>query len=236
MGIFIILKFLMTNDQIIEEALTFDDVLLVPAYSEILPRDVSLKTQLTKEITLEAPIISAAMDTVTEWKLAIAIAHQGGLGVIHKNMPIEDQAEQVARVKRYENGTVMHPTTIQDDATISDMRYIMDMYNISGIPVVNSQNKLTGIVTKRDLRFETDDSKPIAKIMTTKVITAPQGTELEEAKNILQEHRIEKLPIVNQANEVIGLITYRDIMQTINYPYACKDDHGCLRVGAAVGV
>ncbi len=222
--------------RILEEALTFDDVLLVPAYSEILPRDVSLTTQFTRDLQIHAPLISAAMDTVTERKLAIAIAHQWGIGAIHKNMSIEDQAEHVRRVKRYENGTIMHPTTIHEDATLWDFRKIMFTHNISGIPVINNNNKLVGIVTKRDIRFETDDSKPLKKIMTTKVVTAPTWISINEAKIILQKHRIEKLPIINKNNEITGLITYKDIMQTANYPQASKDTQGRLLVGAAVGV
>jgi len=224
------------TERCISESLTFDDVLLVPAFSEVLPRDVLLTTQLTKKIQLHAPIISAAMDTVTEWNLAVAIAHEWWLWVIHKNMTIKQQAEHVARVKRFENGTVLHPTTIDHKATIADLHIVMQEYNISGIPVINENKKLVGIVTKRDLRFETNTNKPIADIMTKQVITAPHGTSIDTAKDILQEHRIEKLPIVDDKDHVIGLITFRDIMQTANYPHACKDSNGCLRVWAAVGV
>lgn len=223
-------------NKIVKEALTFDDVLLVPAYSEVLPREVSLTTQFTRDLQIHAPIISAAMDTVTERKLAVAIAHQWWIGAIHKNMSIEEQAEQVRRVKRYENGTIISPTTIYENATLGDFRQIMFTHNISGIPVINTKNKLVGIVTKRDIRFETDDTKPLTKIMTTKLITAPTGTSIDQAKQILQKHRIEKLPIVNKNNEITGLITYRDIMQTMNYPLASKDTQWSLLAGAAVGI
>ena len=225
------------HDKILEEALTFDDVLLVPAYSEVLPRDVSLQTQLTQKISLQAPIISAAMDTVTEYKLAIAIAQQGGMGVMHKNMPIQTQAEHIRRVKRSENGIILDPITIHQDATLQDVYNLTQEHSISGVPVIDDTNKLIGIITKRDLRFEDDMTKPVHQVMThEQLITAPQWTSLEEAKNILREHKIEKLPLIDPAGKVTGLVTYKDLTNTKDHPFACKDNSGNLRVGAAVGV
>ena len=225
------------NDKIIEEALTFDDVLLVPAYSQVLPHEVALGTQLTKEISLNAPIISAAMDTVTEYKLAIAIAQQGGMGVIHKNMPITAQAEHIRRVKRSENGIISDPITISGEATLQELHDIMLEHRISGIPVIDDAGILIGIITKRDLRFEDDMTKLVKDVMTAdKLITAPQWTSLEEAKGLLREYKIEKLPLINKKGKVTGLVTYKDLTNTKDHPYACKDSSGNLRVGAAVGV
>ena len=225
------------DPKIIEEALTFDDVLLVPAYSEVLPHEVALQTHLTKSIQLNAPIISAAMDTVTEWKLAIAIAQQWGLGVIHKNMSISAQAEQVRKVKRSENGIISDPITISAEATLQELYDIMQEHSISGIPVTSSTNILIGIVTKRDLRFEDDMTKLVKQVMTTdQLITAPKGTTLEAAKKILREHKIEKLPLIDSERKLVGLVTYKDLTNTKDHPYACKDSSGNLRVGAAVGV
>lgn len=221
----------------IEQALTFDDVLLVPAYSEVLPRDVLLKTRLTNEIELHAPIISAAMDTVTERRLAIAIAHQWGLWIIHKNMTIAQQAEQVKKVKKSENGIILDPVTIQQDASLQELADLMAEYQISGIPVVNADNILLGIITKRDLRFEDDMTKKVQDVMTkNNLVTAPKWTSLEEAKAILRKNKIEKLPLIDEQGQVVGLVTYKDLTNTKHHPYACKDQNGNLRVGAAVWV
>ena len=219
------------------EALTFDDVLLVPAYSEVLPHEVSLQTRITKDLKINLPIVSAAMDTVTEYRLAIAMAQAGGLGMIHKNMTIQAQAEQVRKVKRSESGMIIDPVTLEETAQVADALALMKTHKIGGIPIVDSQKKLTGILTNRDLRFETDTSQAVIKLMTkTNLITAPQGTTLDEAKSILQKHKIEKLPVVDDNNILVGLITYKDIMKVQNYPNAAKDTHGRLMVGAAVGV
>jgi len=220
-----------------EEAFTFDDVLLLPAFSEVLPREVDTSTQLTRDIRINVPIISAAMDTVTEYKLAIAIARQGGLGVIHKNMSIEKQAEQVRSVKRSESGMIIDPVTLGADATVGDARNLMEQFRIGGIPIIDKGHKLIGILTNRDLRFETEMSRSVKEVMTQKnLITAPIGTNLQQAKDILQYHKIEKLPVVDKDNRLEGLITYKDIMKVQNYPISCKDAYGRLRVGAAVGV
>ena len=219
------------------EALTFDDVLLVPAYSEVLPRDVEIKSKITREITLNAPIVSAAMDTVTENKLAIAIARQGGIGIIHKNMTIEEQSEQVRSVKRSESGMIIDPVTLEKDASIRDALGLMKRFKIGGIPIVDSANKLIGILTNRDLRFETRHDRPVLELMTTEnLVTAPVGTTLEQAKEILQQNKIEKLPVVDESNTLVGLITFKDIMKVEDYPNSCKDSLGRLVVGAAVGV
>ncbi len=224
------------KDKILGEALTFDDVLLVPARSNVLPRDVSVSTKLTRNITLNIPIISAAMDTVTEYELAIALAREGGIGIIHKNMTIEQQAQQVDRVKRSESGMISHPVTLGPHRRLSEALEMMRKYHISGIPIVENQ-KLVGILTNRDLRFETDLDRTIEKIMTKdNLITAPIGTSLEEAEIILQKHRIEKLLIVDDKNELKGLITVKDIQKKKMFPDACKDEEGRLRVGAAIGV
>lgn len=225
------------NSNHIEEALTFDDVLLIPAYSEVLPREVDVSTLFTTDLRINAPIVSAAMDTVTEYKLAIAMAREGGLGIIHKNMSIEDQANHVRSVKRSESGMILDPVTLTQDAKVKDAHYLMKVNKIGGIPVVNHDRKLIGILTNRDLRFETEAERNVTEIMTKdRLITAPQGTTLTQAKEILQKYKIEKLPVVDNQNILIGLITYKDIMKLENYPNSAKDGHGRLYVGAAVGV
>lgn len=219
------------------EGLTFDDVLLVPAYSEILPRDVEIKTRLTKDITLNIPMLSAAMDTVTEASLAIALAREGGIGILHKNMTIERQAEQVRKVKRSESAMIIDPITLLHDATIGDAKRLMRENRIGGIPVVDGNGKLTGILTSRDLRFEDNMQRPVSEVMTTEnLITAPEGTDLKKAESIFRNNRIEKLPVVDGTGKLIGLITYRDIQQVTSFPNANKDSKGRLLVGAAVGV
>lgn len=225
------------NNRFNSEALTYDDVLLVPAYSEILPRDTQTKTVLTKNITLNIPLVSAAMDTVTEADLAIAMALEGGLGFIHKNMSIERQAIQVRKVKRSQNGLILDPVTLNIDSTAGDAIKIMREYKIGGIPVVDEEAKLLGIITNRDLRFQKEMSVPVQKIMTQEnLITAIDEVSLDEAEEILKIHKIEKLPIVNDEGKLTGLITYKDILKNIDRPNACKDAYGRLRVGAAVGV
>jgi IMP dehydrogenase len=224
------------NDKIIGEGLTFDDVFLVPAYSEVLPREVDISSQFSRNIRLNTPIVSAAMDTVTESTMAIAIAREGGIGVIHKNMPIEAQAQKVRMVKRAENGMIIDPVTITKDKTVADALTLMKDYKIGGIPVVDAQHKLIGIVTNRDLRFESI-SKSIEKIMTcNNLVTTKQTIGLEKAAEILMEHKIEKLPVVDDDFKLIGLITYKDITKAQDRPNACKDNMGRLRVAAGVGV
>lgn len=219
------------------EGLTFDDVLLMPAYSDILPRDVNISTHLTKDIIINVPILSAAMDTVTEANLAIALAREGGLGILHKNMSIERQAEQVRKVKRSESGMIIDPITLLIDATIGDALKLMKDNKIGGIPVVDNGGKLVGILTNRDLRFETDYKKKVKEVMTKEnLVTAPEGTDMKKAENILRRYKIEKLPVVNKQGKLIGLITYRDILQIRNFPNAVKDSIGRLRVGAALGI
>ncbi|MFY8025531.1 MAG: IMP dehydrogenase [Sediminibacterium sp.] len=219
------------------EGLTFDDVLLMPAYSDILPRDVNISTHLTKDIIINVPILSAAMDTVTEANLAIALAREGGLGILHKNMSIERQAEQVRKVKRSESGMIIDPITLLIDATIGDALKLMRENKIGGIPVVDNGGKLVGILTNRDLRFETDYKKKVKEVMTKEnLVTAPEGTDMKKAENILRRYKIEKLPVVNKQGKLIGLITYRDILQIRNFPHAVKDSIGRLRVGAALGI
>ncbi len=221
----------------VKEALTFDDVLLVPNYSEVLPTQVDVKTKLTKKITLNIPIMSAAMDTVTEAELAIAIAREGGIGVIHKNMSIEEQAEEVDRVKRSESGMIVKPVVVKPEQTIREAEELMKKYKISGLPVVNDEGKLVGIITNRDIRFVKDFSKKIKEVMTKENLrTVPVGTTLEEAKEILQRYKIEKLPVVDDKGYLKGLITIKDIEKKEKYPNACKDELGRLMVGAAVGV
>ncbi len=225
------------SDKIIGEGLTFDDVLLVPQYSDILPREVKLETKFSKNITLNIPIVSAAMDTVTEATLAIAIAREGGIGVIHKNMTIEEQAIQVKRVKRAENGMIYEPITIRKDESVSDALHLMTANKIGGIPVVDRDKRLIGIVTNRDLRFEANLSKKISEVMTYKnLVTTPQYTDLNQAAEILQQHKIEKLPVVDENNTLLGLITYKDITKAKDRPHSCKDQQGRLRVAAAVGI
>ena len=222
--------------KIIEEALTFDDVLLVPAHSKILPNKANVQTKLSRQIDLNIPIISAAMDTVTESELAIAIAREGGIGIIHKNMTASEQAAEVDRVKRSESGMIMDPITLTPDQPIGEALRVMEYYKISGIPLVKGK-QLIGIITNRDLRFEDNLKRPISDLMTHKnLITAPEGTTLDQAKQILQKHRIEKLLIVDKKNNLKGLITVKDIQKKAKYPNACKDSHGRLRVGAAIGV
>ncbi len=218
------------------EALTFDDVLLVPAESAVLPRDVDVRTPLTRDIVLNIPILSAAMDTVTEARLAIALARQGGIGILHRNMPIERQAEMVRMVKRSESGMIVDPITLPPDRPIRDALEIMARYHISGVPITEPNGRLVGILTNRDLRFEENLDIPISERMTREnLITVPVGTTLEEAKEILRRHRIEKLLVVDENYILRGLITVKDIMKRIQYPNACKDELGRLRVGAAVG-
>lgn len=225
------------SERIISDAYTFDDVLIVPAYSEVLPKDVDISSKFTRNIKLNAPIVSAAMDTVTEATLAIAIAREGGIGVIHKNMTKEEQAKQVKIVKRAENGMIYDPITIHKDATVGDALNYMKEFKIGGIPVVDEEHHLIGIVTNRDLRFETRMDRPISEVMTSEnIITTNQEINLEEAANILQKYKIEKLPVVDENNKLIGLITYKDITKAKDRPYACKDSMGRLRVAAAVGV
>jgi IMP dehydrogenase len=219
------------------EGLTFDDVLLMPAFSQVLPRDVSIRTNLTKSITLNIPMLSAAMDTVTEANLAIALAREGGLGILHKNMSIEKQAEHVRKVKRSESGLILDPVTLNEDATIGDAMRLMRENRIGGIPIIDKSLKLVGILTNRDLRFEDDVKKKVSQVMTKdKLITAPQGTDMKKAEKILQQFKIEKLPVINKQGKLIGLITYRDILQLRNYPNAVKDEFGRLLVGAALGI
>lgn len=226
-----------THDKLAGEALTFDDVLLMPAYSEVLPREVDTSSQLTRELRLNVPIVSAAMDTVTEHRLAIAIARQGGIGIIHKNMPIEAQAEQVRLVKRSESGMIVDPVTLTADSSVADALDLMRQFKIGGIPIVDGNNKLIGILTNRDLRFEAYHRRPVLELMTREnLITAPIGTTLDQARDILQRHKIEKLPVVDAERHLVGLITYKDIMKVQDYPHSCKDSLGRLVVGAAVGV
>ena len=224
------------TDKIISEGLTFDDVLLVPAYSEVIPNEVKLNTYFSRNIMLNTPIVSAAMDTVTEAPMAIAMAREGGIGVIHKNMTIEEQVRQVKTVKRAENGMIFDPITILKEKTVGDALQLMKEYKIGGIPVVDESHKLIGIVTNRDLRFVLDMNKLIKDVMTSNgIITTSQETDLEKAAAILQKHKIEKLPVVDQHNKLIGLITYKDITKAKDRPYACKDPKGRLRVAAAIG-
>ena len=223
-------------DKDIRTALTFDDVLLVPAYSEVLPRDVDVSTKLTEQIELNIPLVSAAMDSVTEARMAIAIAQEGGIGIIHKNLTVEEQAQQVDRVKKYESVVILKPKTLEPEQRVADALKIMREEQISGFPVVNGDGVLVGIVTNRDLRFEEDPEKKIAHIMTKDVVTAPKDISIEEAKRILHRHRIEKLPLVDEAGRLKGLITMTDIEKRERFPNSCKDELGRLRVGAAVGV
>ena len=219
------------------EGFTYDDVLLVPNYSKVLPRDVSIKTRLSKNITLNVPIVSAAMDTVTESRMAIAIAREGGIGVLHKNMSIKAQAIKVRKVKRAESGMIIDPVTLHADAKVRDAKLSMKEHSIGGIPVIDDNNKLVGIVTNRDLRFETENEKDIADVMTKEnLVTTKEGTSLKEAEVILQKYKIEKLPVVKGDNELVGLITFRDITKLTQKPFANKDEYGRLRVAAAIGV
>ena len=224
-------------DRVVMDGLTFDDVLLIPAYSEVLPRNVDLTTKFSRNITLNIPMVSAAMDTVTEAKLAIAIAREGGIGVIHKNMTIAEQAKQVQTVKRAENGMIYDPVTITKGKRVADALAMMAEYKIGGIPVVDEGGYLVGIVTNRDLRFEKDMNRSIDEVMTKEnLVVTGQSTDMEAAAQILQEHKIEKLPVVDSHNKLIGLITYKDITKAKDKPKACKDSKGRLRVAAGVGV
>ncbi|QEC66927.1 IMP dehydrogenase [Panacibacter ginsenosidivorans] len=219
------------------EGLTFDDVLLMPAYSQVLPREVNIQSRLTKALTLNVPMLSAAMDTVTEANLAIGLAREGGIGMLHKNMSIERQAEQVRKVKRSESGLIVDPVTLHDDATIGDALRLMKENKIGGIPIIDNNRILVGILTNRDLRFETNKAIKVKEVMTTQnLITAPQGTDMKKAEKILRQYKIEKLPVVNKQGKLIGLITYRDILQIRNFPYAVKDGMGRLLAGAALGI
>lgn len=225
------------KSKILDTSITFDDVLLVPAKSEVLPRDVKLQTKLTKKITLNIPLLSAAMDTVTESELAVAIAREGGIGIIHKNMSFARQAEEVDKVKRSESGMIREPVTLTANATIGDALSVMEKFSISGIPIIDKAGKLIGILTNRDLRFHLDRGMLIKEVMTKdNLITAPMGTDLTKAELILQNHRIEKLPVVDKNGILKGLITFKDIQKRKSFPNACKDEFGRLRVGAAVGI
>ncbi|MFH1943755.1 MAG: IMP dehydrogenase [bacterium] len=224
------------KDKIVMEGLTFDDILLIPAESDVLPKDVDVRTQLTRNISINIPIVSAAMDTVTDSKLAMAIAREGGLGIIHKNLSPERQAAEVDKVKRSESGMISNPISLPPDRKLREVLQLMDQYHISGIPIVEGE-RLVGILTNRDLRFETNLDQPIRRVMTKEnLITAPEGTKLEEAEKILQKHRIEKLPIVDRQGRLKGLITVKDIQKRKAFPNAAKDENGRLLVGAAVGV
>ncbi|MEP1150159.1 MAG: IMP dehydrogenase [Balneola sp.] len=224
-------------ERITRQGLTYDDVLLVPNYSKVLPRDVDLSVQLTPTLKVNVPIVSAAMDTVSEYRLAIALAREGGIAMLHKNMSIEDQAEQVRLVKRSESGMIVDPVTLDKKSTVKDARSLMRTHKIGGIPIVDDAGILIGIVTNRDLRFESDMSKKLGDIMTKENLhTAKEGTTLAQAEEILQNFKVEKLPIVDSNNKLVGLITFKDIEKKMNFPNACKDNLGRLRVGAAVGV
>jgi IMP dehydrogenase len=228
---------MLDSSKLLFEALTYDDVLLVPAYSEVLPKDTSTKTKITKKLEINIPLISAAMDTVTEHDMAIAIAQEGGLGIIHKNMSIERQADEVRKVKRSESGMIIDPITLNINAKVGDALRIMKEHNVGGIPVIDDAGMLKGIVTNRDTRFQTNMKQPITEIMTMQnVITAEPGIKLEDAENVLMERKIEKLPIVDKAGKLVGLITYKDILKKKNKPNAAKDSMGRLLVGAALGV
>ncbi len=226
-----------SSDKFVGEGLTYDDVLLVPAYSQILPREVNTSSRFSRNIKMNIPIVSAAMDTVTDSVMAIAMAQEGGIGVLHKNMSIEDQALEVRKVKRAENGMILEPITLPESATVADAHKIMAEYKIGGIPVVDITNKLVGIITNRDLRFERDPRRPVYEIMTKdNLITTTEFTDFEKAADILQEYKIEKLPVVDRDFKLVGLITYKDIIKIKARPNACKDERGRLRVAAAVGV
>lgn len=219
------------------QGLTFDDVLVLPSYSEVLPRDTSTKTRLTKKLSINIPIISAAMDTVTEAELAIAIAREGGIGIVHKNMSIAEQAAEIKKVKRSESGMIKDPITLSKENTLADALQVMKENKIGGIPITNSSNVLVGIITNRDLRFQRDLQTAIGDVMTKEnLVTAAKGTDLKEAEKILQEYKIEKLPVVDNENKLLGLITFKDIQKVKNHPQACKDQFGRLMVGGAVGV
>ncbi|QEH43710.1 IMP dehydrogenase [Chitinophaga sp. XS-30] len=225
------------KQKFVADGLTFDDVLLVPAYSDVLPREVNISSQLTKNIRINIPMVSAAMDTVTEARLAIALAREGGIGILHKNMSIDKQAELVRKVKRSESGMILDPLTLSADSTIGQALKMMRDNGIGGIPIVDGDKKLIGILTNRDLRFEKSNKRLISEVMTKdNLVTAPEGTDLKKAEKILQQHRIEKLPVVNKQGKLVGLITYRDILQLQSFPNSAKDSYGRLLVGAALGI
>ncbi len=225
------------ENKILGEGLTYDDVLLVPAFSEVLPREVNIQTKFTRNITINIPVVSAAMDTVTESKMAIAMAQEGGIGVLHKNMSIEEQARKVRKVKRAESGMILDPVTLPMDAVVADAKNAMREYSIGGIPIVDEDGKLKGIVTNRDLRFEHQNDRAIVEVMTSEnLVTAAVGTSLKDAEKILQENKIEKLLIVDDNYKLAGLITFRDITKVTQKPNANKDTYGRLRVAAAIGV
>ncbi|MCF6169063.1 IMP dehydrogenase [Lutibacter sp.] len=225
------------TSKFVGEGLTYDDVLLIPAFSEVLPREVNIQAKFTKNITLNVPIVSAAMDTVTESEMAIAMARVGGIGVLHKNMSIAKQAEEVKKVKRSESGMILEPVTVTKDETVLTAKNLMREYSIGGIPVIDNKGTLIGIITNRDLRFESDNTRKISEVMTSKnLVTVPEGTSLKQAELVLQENKIEKLPVVNANYKLVGLITYRDIIKVIENPDANKDQYGRLRVAAAIGV
>ena len=227
----------MKTNLTIREGLTFDDVLLEPGKSHVLPRDVDISTYLTPEIKLNVPIVSAAMDTVTESALAVAIAREGGIGILHKNMTIEEQCIEIDKVKRSESGMIRNPVTLTSEKTIGHALELMKKYSISGIPVIDNNGKLVGIITNRDLRFAPNPRSKVQDLMTIEnLITAPMGTNLEKAEKMLQKYKIEKLPVVDKNGILKGLITFKDIQKKKKHPFACKDEHGRLRVGAAVGV
>src|SRR5438552_14883750 len=220
-----------------QEGLTFDDVLLVPAASHVLPNDVSTRTQLTRGIALSIPVVSAAMDTVTEARLAIALAREGGIGIVHRNLSIEEQVAEVDKVKRSESGMIVEPVTLPPSALVREALELMAHYKVSGVPITDEDNVLVGILTNRDLRFEDDVEQPVSALMTARdLVTAPAGTTLAEAEEILHRHKVEKLPVVDADGRIRGLITVKDISKRIEFPHATKDDQGRLRVGAAVGV
>jgi IMP dehydrogenase len=219
----------------IREGLSFDDVLLIPAHSEVLPRDVDVRTMLTPNISLNIPIVSSAMDTVTEARMAIALAQEGGIGIVHRNMSVEEQVDEVSKVKRFESGVIADPITLKPDDRVSVANDLMERLNISGFPITDDEGKLVGILTNRDLRFYGDHDRPISEVMTKNLVTAPVGTTLDQAKSILHENRIEKLLVIDKDGHLRGLITIKDIQKAIEHPHACKDSYGRLRVGAAVG-
>src|SRR3954466_10731409 len=225
------------GDKFVKEGLTFDDVLLVPAESGVLPDEVATATRLTRQIALEIPLVSAAMDTVTEARLAIALAREGGIGIVHRNLSIEDQVTEVDKVKRSESGMIVEPVTLPPEAPVREALAVMERYHISGVPITEECGKLVGILTNRDLRFVDDVEQPVSRVMTSSnLITAPSGTTLEEAQSILHRHRVEKLPVVDERGYLTGLITVKDIQKKIQFPNATKDEKGRLRVAAAVGV
>jgi IMP dehydrogenase len=230
-------RLLALEEKFAREGLTFDDVLLVPAESHVLPNDVSTRTRLTREIELAVPLVSAAMDTVTEARLAIALARAGGIGILHRNLSIEDQVREVDRVKRSESGMIVDPVTLRPDDVVADALEVMRTYHISGVPITDDEGRLVGILTNRDLRFQEDERQPVSALMTSReLVTAPVGTTLEQARAILARNRVEKLPVVDAEGRLRGLITVKDIQKRIDHPLATKDEHGRLRVGAAVGV